>query len=278
MGRPSIKSFSGTAEYHLERGHVVVDDRRYLLLNDGEPYRISIHGPSEVEAFCVFFEANALREAAYSARATTAMALENPAGCTPDLVLLNQPVLHDAVVSPPLLTFHRDYPMRAHDTLWVEESLHALMAAIIRSHDQASQQIERIHAARPGTRQELYRRLRAVQDFLASCYHEKVAIRDIARIAALSPNRVIQHYREAFGVTPYQDIRRYRMQAARRWLLTPDERSITDMALALGYDSVSAFSMAFKDVYGVSPRDFRRQRVGELGDFDEDFSVPPAVL
>ncbi len=101
-----------------------------------------------------------------------------------------------------------------------------------------------------------------VHDFLASCYQETINIRDVARGAALFPNRVTQDYRETFGVTPYQEVRRYRMLAARRFLLASDGGPITVMALSVAYESVSAFSVAFKDFWGVSPQAMRRADVG----------------
>lgn len=65
------------------------------------------------------------------------MALENPAGCTPDLVLLNQPVLHDPWCLH-IFSVFRDYRTRAYNILWVEESLHALMTGIVHTIRRAS--------------------------------------------------------------------------------------------------------------------------------------------
>ena len=45
-------------------------------------------------------------------------------------------------------------------------------------------------------------------------------------------------------------------QAAR--LLRETERSVADIAQAVGYDSPSRFSAAFKETYGVLPREYRR--------------------
>ena len=40
------------------------------------------------------------------------------------------------------------------------------------------------------------------------------------------------------------------------------ERSVADIAQAVGYDSPSRFSAAFKETYGVLPREYRRSDGG----------------
>ena len=45
-------------------------------------------------------------------------------------------------------------------------------------------------------------------------------------------------------------------------LLRETERSVADIAQAVGYDSPSRFSAAFKETYGVLPREYRRSDGG----------------
>lgn len=44
-------------------------------------------------------------------------------------------------------------------------------------------------------------RLLIGRDYVMAHYRESITIREVAQVAALSPNRLIQHYREAFGRT-----------------------------------------------------------------------------
>jgi hypothetical protein len=47
---------NGQATYELGDGRrIAIDDGRYLILNDAQPYTIEIDSPTIVETFCVFF-------------------------------------------------------------------------------------------------------------------------------------------------------------------------------------------------------------------------------
>lgn len=54
-GTISIKTFmNGRAFYHTGRGHFAVDEGKYLLLNHGQEYSITIESEVPVESFCIF--------------------------------------------------------------------------------------------------------------------------------------------------------------------------------------------------------------------------------
>jgi AraC-like DNA-binding protein len=59
------------------------------------------------------------------------------------------------------------------------------------------------------------------------------------------------------GVTPHQYLVRCRLRRAAR-LLAEDERSITEVALAVGFGDLSNFVRTFHRAAGVSPRRFRQ--------------------
>ena len=272
-GSASIKSFSGPAEYELEPGRVVVDPNHYLLLNDGEPYRIAIPpraggaSAAVVESFCVFFPPGALARARGAAHADPASLLDGPQESP--LTLLNHPRRHDRVVSPLLRVMHHQYAARRLEGLGLDESLARLMNAIVRVHDHTEHRMAHLGGARASTRRELLRRVLVARDYVQAHYAEPMTLEALSRAAALSPNRVIQHYREAFGATPYQEVRQLRLKAAYR-RLRQGHSSVTEVALEVGWDTPAAFSTAFKAAYGQSPRQVLHE--GKSGDFEQDRS------
>lgn len=55
-GLLSIKSFThGRALYNTGKGLYAVDESSYLILNDEQPYSITIESARPVESFCIFF-------------------------------------------------------------------------------------------------------------------------------------------------------------------------------------------------------------------------------
>jgi AraC family transcriptional regulator len=63
-------------------------------------------------------------------------------------------------------------------------------------------------------------------------------------------------------VTPHQYLVRVRLRHAAR-LLADDWRSITDVALEVGFADLSNFVRTFRRAAGVSPRSFRLAARGE---------------
>jgi AraC-like DNA-binding protein len=83
---------------------------------------------------------------------------------------------------------------------------------------------------------------------------------DLYRLAGLSHSRFSEEFRAAFGMTLVRYIQAQRLKRARR-LLCSTEMSVTDVAFACGFGGSSLFNTAFKREAGVSPTQFRRQRL-----------------
>ncbi|GMK41894.1 hypothetical protein PCCS19_49530 [Paenibacillus sp. CCS19] len=98
-----------------------------------------------------------------------------------------------------------------------------------------------------------------VLDFMHAHYTDAITIEDLASIAKQSRFHFIRSFKSSFGVTPYQYVLRLRIDEAKR-LLTVSDRSITDIAMRLGFSSGSAFYRAFVKSVGVTPEYYRMDR------------------
>ena len=77
------------------------------------------------------------------------------------------------------------------------------------------------------------------------------------------------------GVTPHQYLVRARLRRAAR-LLADEERSITDIALDVGFADLSNFVRTFHRAAGVSPSGFRRAAQAATARFSKiGFGPPP---
>ncbi len=66
-------------------------------------------------------------------------------------------------------------------------------------------------------------------------------------------------FKEATGKTPQQYLIGYRMAKAAE-LLKLTSMSVAEVGAEVGYPNQLHFSRAFKSVYGLSPRDWRREK------------------
>ena len=81
---------------------------------------------------------------------------------------------------------------------------------------------------------------------------------DLAQIAHFSPFHFHRVYRGIIGETIAATIRRVRLARAAQ-MLGSKEGSVTDVGMDAGYDSPQAFSRAFSQFSGLSPRDFQKK-------------------
>lgn len=99
-------------------------------------------------------------------------------------------------------------------------------------------------------------RLRRVNDYIEAHLIENISLRDLAGIAGLS----LHHFGEAFkastGRAPHHYLIERRIHRAKE-LLVSESRSITEIALAVGFASHSHFSVNFRKVTGMTPSRYR---------------------
>lgn len=99
--------------------------------------------------------------------------------------------------------------------------------------------------------------VKRVTAYLRDKLDDDVSLQDLADVVGLSRFYFCSAFRMATGYTPHEWLTRLRIEEARR-LLAIQAMPITDIALAVGYQTPSAFAAAFRRLMGVSPRDYRR--------------------
>jgi AraC-like DNA-binding protein len=102
--------------------------------------------------------------------------------------------------------------------------------------------------------------------------HQSIDLERAARQAGLSSFHFLRLFAKVLGVTPHQYLVRARLRHAAR-LLTDDTRSITDIALDVGFADLSNFVRTFHRAAGVSPRHFRQAAKGDRKIFQARHAV-----
>ena len=117
-------------------------------------------------------------------------------------------------------------------------------------------------------------RRRAVEAALWLDAHsdQPVDLDGAAKQAGLSPFHFLRLFTKVVGVTPHQYLVRSRLRHAAR-LLADDARSITDVALDVGFADLSNFVRTFHRAAGVSPGAFRKAAKGDRKIFQESLAA-----
>jgi len=96
--------------------------------------------------------------------------------------------------------------------------------------------------------------------YISECYAEEITLDDVARKAGFSKYHFTRLFREYTGMTFYHYVNTVRMSTAQT-MLTDPQNSITSIAFAVGYSSMSSFIRMFKGFYGFTPSAYRHMMV-----------------
>ncbi|NBD17970.1 MAG: helix-turn-helix domain-containing protein [Cyanobacteria bacterium] len=81
------------------------------------------------------------------------------------------------------------------------------------------------------------------------------SLKTLAQEAGCNEYKLKQGFRELFGTTVFGYLHNHRMECA-QLLLMKENVTITEVACAVGYNSISAFSTAFRKKFGISPKSY----------------------
>jgi AraC family transcriptional regulator len=136
--------------------------------------------------------------------------------------------------------------------LFVEQAIDLLCTQLIRRHSSLSTQPP--EQARRGLADWQMKR---VTNYMIEHLDEDIGLDELAALASLSRFHFCTAFRLATGQTPHNWLTAMRMQQARR-LLAEQDLPIIHVALAVGYQTPSAFAATFRNATGVTPSAFRR--------------------
>jgi AraC-like DNA-binding protein len=111
---------------------------------------------------------------------------------------------------------------------------------------------------RPLPPDDVFRRLVVLRDWLLADPAAAPAQAELARRAGLSRFHFLRRWKEAFGVTPHEDVTRLRIARAKA-LLAGDRASVTDVCFEVGFSSLGSFSTMFAERAGCPPSAWRRR-------------------
>jgi AraC-like DNA-binding protein len=100
------------------------------------------------------------------------------------------------------------------------------------------------------------RHLLRARDLADAHYAEPLGVDDLARAAGLSRAHFSREFRRAFGEPPHAYLLTRRLERAAA-LLRMTDRTIADVCLSVGLQSLGSFTTSFTRMYGMSPAAYR---------------------
>jgi AraC-like DNA-binding protein len=102
------------------------------------------------------------------------------------------------------------------------------------------------------------RHLLRARDLADARYFEPLGVDDLAAAAGLSRAHFSREFRRAFGESPHAYLLTRRLERAAALLRTTD-RSVADICLSVGLQSIGSFTTSFSRTFGLSPTAYRAE-------------------
>ena len=100
-------------------------------------------------------------------------------------------------------------------------------------------------------------RLRKIKEFVHAKMEDDLSLDEMAQSVGLSTAHFARMFRKSTHETPHQFVLRQRLERARAMLRAADSR-VLDVAVACGFKTQQHFAQVFRDVWGVSPTEYRQ--------------------
>ena len=92
--------------------------------------------------------------------------------------------------------------------------------------------------------------------FIEEHSDEELSLRRVAKAVSISPNHLSEKFKQVTGVNFVEYVARARFKHACDLLRNPGRR-ISEIAFAVGFQSLSQFNRVFKTLSGKSPTEYR---------------------
>ncbi len=104
-------------------------------------------------------------------------------------------------------------------------------------------------------------RLRRIRELVHAKMENELGLDEMAESVGLSTAHFARMFRKSTGETPHQFVLLQRHERAKAILRAPDAR-VLDVAVACGFKTQQHFAQVFRDVFKVSPTEYRQDLVG----------------
>lgn len=107
--------------------------------------------------------------------------------------------------------------------------------------------------------EEYIRRIHKVQDYIEKHLGQQMTLEELSDAAGFSKYHFSRIFQGILHEPLAHYVNRIRMENALFHLAHRTDMNLTDIAYELGYTDSAVFSRAFKNYYGISPREYRKE-------------------
>lgn len=102
--------------------------------------------------------------------------------------------------------------------------------------------------------------IRRVHDYLMEHISERITIEELSKEFLMNTTTLKKAFKNVYGTTIAAHMKKHRLEQAANMLAETND-SIAQIAKAVGYESQSRFTTAFKEAYGLLPTEYKKKQL-----------------
>lgn len=143
-------------------------------------------------------------------------------------------------------------------TLYAESIANLLAVRLLKRFTKSAESASTLPAA-PFT----VRQMAVIDEYISSNLEAEITVSTLAALLNLGQVQFSRRLKAGTGMSPYQYVTNRRISRSCE-LLDANRQSIADIGLEVGFDGQSHFSARFKQIVGMTPREYRNMKKGKL--------------
>ena len=250
-------AFKGEEHYSTRKCRYRVDDHSFLVIKKGNLYSSYIRSFEEVESFSIFFNHSLINNVLYSLYNSENYLADEPEAQReydfPADVELHR---YSGKILSELLDLKAMISRGFGEDGIIRERLQSVLEILFLRNREINKAISGIPVVNRATKEEYYKRLKVVMDYIHSNCGSGISIETLSGIACMNPCHFIRVFKKVCKVTPYTYLTNVRLERSKR-LLEKTDLPVTEIASLVGFERLSSFSYLFHKKYNVSPSGYR---------------------
>jgi AraC family transcriptional regulator len=241
---------SGNEKYSLNNRKIAVKNGEYVIGNKNTSSTVLIDSSSPVKGICIDISKEIITEIIY-------YNYENSDPFSEFLFeqewMVQKFNSNDTALGYKLIQLSNIFENLSNGSTQVNKELFYTVAeCIVKDQSTFFKSFGSLKSVKAETNGRLFTFVYDAKNYIDDHFLEKINLETIAREAKLSEYHFIRLFKTVFNTTPYKYIIQKRLKFALE--LLQNHYSISEITLLLGYTDVSAFSNAFKQHFGFSPK------------------------
>jgi AraC-like DNA-binding protein len=236
--------FAGNREYR-------VSPERFLLINEGQVFKTSVKSDMENRMVTIAFKVGLAEKIHRDLTRRTDHLIDHPFETSDKISFFEKSYSMNDFFKSKILELITPLPGRDRDPVQMEEEFENILVYVLMLQKSIRQQIATIDKVKASTRVEVYKRLNWALEFVHGHFQNDISVDQLAMQSCLSSFHFKRLFKAFFNESPYQYIKRLRLEKAQT-LLTAGY-SVQEVCKAVGWKDPSSFIRMFRETQAITP-------------------------